>query len=151
MQDPGFTEEQKQYLEGFISALIKKRGAELPTPSPSIQPDAQTRGSIAHEQQLGEPAYIHLAAQDRWMKANGSLPPEELAKRAKHPFDMWDEMLANAAAGPCTSATATARCSDTTGPGATALSWSYSLRIWPQSVSGAVRASLWTALIAAWI
>jgi ferredoxin-nitrite reductase len=98
VQDLGFTEEQKQYLEGFISALFKKHGAELPIASPSIQIDAQTSGSTAGEQRLKDPAYIHLAAQDRWVKAGGKLVPEELAKRAKHPFDMWDEMLANAAA-----------------------------------------------------
>ena len=32
------------------------------------------------------------------MHKSGQLVPEELAKREKHPFDMWDEMLANAAA-----------------------------------------------------
>src|SRR5262249_13168233 len=38
----------------------------------------------------------HVAAQDRIVAAGGKLVPEELAKRAKHPFDMWDEMQANA-------------------------------------------------------
>jgi ferredoxin-nitrite reductase len=96
--DLGFTEEQKQYLAGFISALIEKHRAELPTSSPSIQTDAQTSGNAAGEQRVKDPAYIHLEAQDRWTKAGGKLVPEELAKRVKHPFDMWDEMLANAAA-----------------------------------------------------
>ena len=98
VQDLGFTEEQKQYLDGFISALVKKHSAELPTSSPSIRTDAQTGGSTADEQRLKDPAYIHLEAQDRWVRAGGKLVSEELAKRAKHPFDMWDEMLANAAA-----------------------------------------------------
>jgi ferredoxin-nitrite reductase len=99
VQDLGFTEEQKQYLAAFISALIEKQRAELPTSSPSIQTDAQTPVNEALEQRLGDPAYIHLEAQDRWAKAGGKLAPEELAKRVKHPFDMWDEMLANGAAG----------------------------------------------------
>ena len=99
MQDFGFTEEQKQYLEGFIAALVKKRGAELPTASSSVHGNAQIEGSKTDEERLKDPAYIHLEAQDRWLQAGGKLAPEELAKRAKHPFDMWDEMLANAAAG----------------------------------------------------
>src|SRR5215813_2451966 len=99
VQDLGFTEEQKQYLEGYIAALIKKRGGKTPMYSSSVQHDAQTGSKKFGRQWLRDPAYIHLEAQDRWTKAGGKLVPEELAKRAKHPFDMWDEMLANAAAG----------------------------------------------------
>ena len=97
--DFGFTEEQKQYLEGYIAALVKQRGAELATVSPSVRANAQTSGVRTSDLQLNDPAFIHIEAQDRWVNAGGKLVPEELAKRAKHPFDMWDEMLANAAAG----------------------------------------------------
>ena len=38
-------------------------------------------------------------AQDRAVPAGGTLVAEEAAKRGKNPFDMWDEMAANAAAG----------------------------------------------------
>ena len=99
MQDSGFTNEQKQYLEGFISAIINKRGADLPASWSSVKTNAQSRGSKAEENRLRDPAYIHLEAQDRWIEAGAKLVPEELAKRAKHPFDMWDEMLTNAEAG----------------------------------------------------
>jgi ferredoxin-nitrite reductase len=98
VQDFGFTAEQKQYLEGFISALIKKRGAELPTSAALVEASAHV-GSSRTGEELKDPAHIHLEAQDRWLKTGEKLAPEELAKRAKHPFDMWDEMLANAAAG----------------------------------------------------
>jgi ferredoxin-nitrite reductase len=98
VQDFGFTAEQKQYLEGFIAALIKKRGADLPTSAALVEADAHV-GSSRTGEELKDPAYIHLEAQDRWLKAGGKLALEEFAKRAKHPFDMWDEMLANAAAG----------------------------------------------------
>jgi ferredoxin-nitrite reductase len=94
VQDFGFTAEQKQYLEGFIAALIKKRGAELPTSAALVEADAHVGSS-----RTGGELNIHLEAQDRWLKTGEKLAPEELAKRAKHPFDMWDEMLANAAAG----------------------------------------------------
>ncbi len=98
MQDPGFTEGQKQYLEGFIAGLIKKRMADLPIASSSVQPNAQTQSNEEREP-ASDPNHIHWAAQNRWSKTGAKLVPEELAKRAKHPFDMWDEMLANAAAG----------------------------------------------------
>ncbi len=47
----------------------------------------------------GRPEAIHFAAQDRTVAAGGKLTREEEAKRAKHPFDMWDEIAANAARG----------------------------------------------------
>jgi ferredoxin-nitrite reductase len=71
----------------------------MPTSLPSVQANAQTSGSKIDERRLRDPAYIHLEAQNRWLKAGGKLVPEEVTKQAKHPFDMWDEMLANAAAG----------------------------------------------------
>jgi hypothetical protein len=51
--------------------------------------------------------------------------------------------------GPSSSATATARLSATIGDGSSRVSWSYSATTWDQSVSEAVGASVWTALIAA--
>jgi ferredoxin-nitrite reductase len=98
VQDSGFTEEQKQYLEGFLSAIAKKRGLEMPTASASIPGNAQIAVNPLGEEQKSDPTYIHIEAQNRAALAGGQLVPEELAKREKHPFDMWDEMLANAAA-----------------------------------------------------
>src|SRR5437868_3797195 len=96
-ENPGFTEDQKQYLEGFIAGLAKKRGIALPNgaappaPDPAATPSEPASGN--------DPTGIHRLAQDRAVAAGGALVPEEVAKRAKNPFDMWDEMLANAAAG----------------------------------------------------
>ncbi len=95
-QDPGFTEDQKQYLEGFIAGIAKKRamsvpnGAAVATPAPPGEAGAPSSA---------DPAAIHIAAQDRAVASGGKLVPEELAKREKNPFDMWDEMAANAAEG----------------------------------------------------
>jgi ferredoxin-nitrite reductase len=83
VQDQGFTEAQKQYLAGFITAIAGKRGNPVPA--------AIASGA--------DPTAIHREAQDRALAAGGQLVPEELAKRDKNPFDMWDEMLANAEAG----------------------------------------------------
>src|ERR1700733_13050709 len=85
MADAGFTDEQKQYLEGFITAIANKRGIGVPSSASNPYP--------------ADPMAIHYEAQDRVVAAGGKLVPEEVAKREKHPFDMWDEIAANAAAG----------------------------------------------------
>ncbi len=95
-QDPVFSEDQKQYLEGFIAGIARKRGISVPisaATATSPQPPAAPPASVV------DPTTIHVAAQDRAVAAGGRLVPEELAKREKHPFDIWDEMAANAAAG----------------------------------------------------
>jgi ferredoxin-nitrite reductase len=76
-----FTEEQKRYLEGLGRGLAIARSAAAPAaPAPS------------------GPERIHFEAQNRVLATGGKLTREEEAKRAKHPFDMWEEMAANAAA-----------------------------------------------------
>jgi ferredoxin-nitrite reductase len=82
MADPGFTEEQKQYLEGFLGGVLARRG-----------------GAVVPAAPLKEAGDIHRAAQDRAVAAGGKLTHEELAKREGHPLDLWDEMRDNAAAG----------------------------------------------------
>jgi len=91
--EAGFTEEQKQYLEGFIAAIANKRGISVPNTS-SLAVLAGAANPYP-----ADPMAIHYAAQDRIATAGGKLVPEEIAKREKHPFDIWDEMAANAAAG----------------------------------------------------
>jgi ferredoxin-nitrite reductase len=97
-ENPGFTEDQKQYLEGFIAGLAKKRGIALPNGAAApaaISPTADPTEAAPSD----DPTLIHRFAQDRAVAAGGKLVPEELAKREKNPFDMWDEIAANAAAG----------------------------------------------------
>jgi ferredoxin-nitrite reductase len=91
--DQGFSDEQKQYLEGFIAAIANKRGIAL---SGDASGPAAARGANPYPT---DPMAIHYEAQDRAAAAGGKLVPEEVAKREKHPFDMWDEIAANAAAG----------------------------------------------------
>ena len=95
-QETAFSEDQKEYLEGFIAAIARKRGMPLPNGAPSSA--AAPAGNSAPETGA-DPVAIHRAAQDRAVAAGGKLVPEELAKREKNPFDIWDEMSANAAAG----------------------------------------------------
>src|SRR5438132_4309267 len=97
-ENPAFTADQKQYLEGFIAGIAQRRGIPLPNgaaPDTTLAPPSST----SHPEPSSDPTTIHRAAQDRAVAAGGTLVPEELAKRAKNPFDMWDEMAANAAAG----------------------------------------------------
>ena len=87
--DHGFTEDQKQYLEAFIIGIANRRG---------ISP-AGAATSAAAKRCPADPMAVHYEAQDRVVAAGGTLTAEEVAKREKHPFDMWDEIAANAAAG----------------------------------------------------
>ena len=76
-----FTEAQKQYLEGLGRGLAAARTGAPPAAVPS------------------GPEKIHFEPQNRVLAAGGKLTREEEAKRAKHPFDMWDEIVANGAKG----------------------------------------------------
>ncbi|HWB51888.1 MAG TPA: NirA family protein [Stellaceae bacterium] len=91
--EQGFTDEQKQYLEGFITAIANKRGTDLPGTAAVGGP------ASGGNPRPGDPMAIHDEAQDRVVASGRKLTPEEIAKRDKHPFDIWDEMAANAAAG----------------------------------------------------
>jgi ferredoxin-nitrite reductase len=81
MSELGFTEEQKQYLDGFLRGIVMRQGGVAPAAAVSLEPD------------------IHRAAQDRFIAAGKKLVPEEEAKRKSHPLDMWDELRAEAAEG----------------------------------------------------
>src|SRR5437763_6545216 len=89
-EGPAFTEDQKQYLEGYLAGIASKRAIGLPNGAAS---------PTAPGEPPAGPEAIHRTAQDRTVAAGGTLVPEEVAKRDKHPFDIWDEIAANAAAG----------------------------------------------------
>ena len=91
--ESGLSDEKKLYLEGFIRGVAARQGGGLggtvpPTPTASAPGDG---AGVLHP--------IHREAQDRFTAAGRKLVPEEEAKRRKNPFDMWDEMAANAEAG----------------------------------------------------
>jgi ferredoxin-nitrite reductase len=84
-----FDPEQKQWLQGFVSGIEARKAADKlanrpagASASPTVGPDA-----------------LQFAAQDRTVAAGGKLVAEETAKRAKHPLDRWDEVVARAEAG----------------------------------------------------
>ena len=92
MVEADLSEEQKRYLEGFMSGLAAKRsavtGQAAPVAGASVADAAQPHGAPDS----------HRAAQDRFLAQGKALVPEELAKRQGHPLDMWDEIAANVAA-----------------------------------------------------
>jgi ferredoxin-nitrite reductase len=82
--DEQFSDEQKQYLQGFLS------GAGLTGITRS------TNGTPTKEKPVG-PEAVHFEAQDRFVAAGQKITPEEKSKREKFPLDRWDD-IAQAAA-----------------------------------------------------
>ena len=97
---PDFTEEQQRYLEGFFAGLLRRRaGADSPPAPPGANGAVGSGVVVAPDPAPSGPEAIHRAAQDRFLAAGHKLCAEEMAKRAKNPLDMWEEMRANAEAG----------------------------------------------------
>ncbi len=84
-----FDAEQKQWLQGFVSGIEARKAADKLATRTAGAPAAQPIG----------PDALQYAAQDRTVAAGGKLVAEDVAKRAKHPLDRWDEVVARAEAG----------------------------------------------------
>jgi ferredoxin-nitrite reductase len=97
--EEAFTEEQKQYLHGFVAGSGL---AQLPAAAPTfaatlgIDPNSAASGPSAEGVAPG-PEAIHYRAQDRQVAAGGKLTPEEQAKRKRFPLDQWDDLCRHAA------------------------------------------------------
>jgi ferredoxin-nitrite reductase len=88
-----FDDQQKQWLQGFVSGIEARKAADKLASrapgAPAGQPSSQSIG----------PDALQYAAQDRAVAAGGKLVAEESAKRARHPLDRWDEVVGRAEAG----------------------------------------------------
>ena len=101
----GFSNEQKQYLQGFVAgseALRSQRG--LPSFASTLGvgangPPAPVQAGGASGGRGGAED-IHRQAQDRFLADGAKLVAEEQAKRDKNPFEMWDEMRARGEGRP---------------------------------------------------
>ncbi|MEO8177748.1 MAG: NirA family protein [Deltaproteobacteria bacterium] len=85
MPTKGFTETQKQYLEGLVSGLRAGR------------PGARSAATqLVASAPLGEvpagPDQVLWEAQDRFLQAGRRLSPEEKVKRRQPPEDLWRRM-----------------------------------------------------------
>jgi len=102
LADAGFTEEQQQYLQGFVAGTDAVRGARgLPTFAATLGLSAAEAARPTEAQQALPAGYhaaeaIHVAAQEKQLASGKQLTAEENAKRAKNPFETWDELQANA-------------------------------------------------------
>lgn len=94
--EPTFTEVQQNYLQGFAAGCAALRG-NVPTFAATLM--ATQESAVAQSAGPADGRRIHWEAQDAAVAAGQKLCPEEQAKRAKDPFQMWEEMKANAAAG----------------------------------------------------
>jgi len=90
-----FTAEQQHYLQGFAAGCTSLQGgATFAQTLAAMQPAAAVAPAGP-----GDARQIHWEAQERAIAAGGKLSAEEQAKRDKDPFQMWDELEANAASG----------------------------------------------------
>jgi len=94
-----FTEEQRQYLAGFVAGTDVARSARgHATFADTLE--ANGAGALLNGHSNGQssasPDRMFLAAQDRFLAAGKKLCPEEEAKRAKPPLDLWDEIQQHA-------------------------------------------------------
>ena len=81
-----FSPEQQEYFKGFMAGVEARRG--------SLAPAGGGGGEGG-----GAPPDAMRAAQDAAVAKGGKLTAEEKAKRAKHPLDRWDEVVARAEQG----------------------------------------------------
>ena len=86
MNGQPFTQDQQEYLKGFMSGVEARRSALGLTLAPETAVAA-------------DPSDLQRTAQDRVLAQGGKLVAQEEAKRAKHPLDRWDEITALAAEG----------------------------------------------------
>jgi ferredoxin-nitrite reductase len=101
MENQDFTEEQKQYLQGFLSGSNAARVSRgLPGLAGALNVDAiSTNGHSAGNEPSGPPTPdIHgWKAQHATLAEGKKLTEQEEAKRKIHPLDQWDDIAQHAA------------------------------------------------------
>jgi ferredoxin-nitrite reductase len=83
-----FDDQQKQWLQGFVSGIEARKAADRLTNRNATAVAPSNNADI-----------LQVAAQDRVLAAGGKLVAEETAKRQRHPLDRWDEVESRAKAG----------------------------------------------------
>ncbi len=89
--DPGFTAEQKQYLQGFFAGAMQRMPFAGVLPNGQITNDPATAANMAAPVPEGaeEPTF--------WGTPISDLCAEEVWKYERNPLDCWDDLLAHAA------------------------------------------------------
>jgi ferredoxin-nitrite reductase len=92
-----FTDDQKQYLQGFASgADVTRTVRGMPTFAATLGLAPGTGTPAAGAVPTG-PDAVHILAQNRTIAEGKKLTPQEEAKRKRHPLDMWDDLVKHAA------------------------------------------------------
>jgi ferredoxin-nitrite reductase len=104
MNSQEFSEEQKLYLQGFLSGSNAGRVARgLPDLAATFGQGAQAVASAPvaapHETTPEGPDHLGILAQDRTIAQGKKLTDQEAAKRKKHPLDQWDDIAVHAREG----------------------------------------------------
>jgi ferredoxin-nitrite reductase len=100
MSEAPFTEEQQQYLQGFVAGAEAARHVRgLPTFAATLGLATGNRPPQAAHDAPARAEDLQRLMQDRFLAEGKKLTAEEQAKRNKNPFEMWDEMRQQAAAG----------------------------------------------------
>lgn len=92
MLNQDFSEEQKLYLQGFMSGTSLVRGSDF---TGVIAPAANSSHGAPVEET--GPDALGRTAQNRVLKAGGKLTEQEAAKRETHPLDQWDDIRRHSA------------------------------------------------------
>src|SRR5262245_35212389 len=98
--DPSeLNDDQRQYLQGFISgAQFARSGQGLSTFEQTLGMTSKVAAPPARgEDETSSPEALHWTAQRRVIDEGKTLTPQEKAKRARHPLDMWDDVVGHAA------------------------------------------------------
>ncbi len=90
MTDQPFSQDQQEFLKGFMSGVEAKRSSL----GLSLAP-----GGAAAPAASVDPTDLQRIAQDQTLAGGGKLTPEEEAKRKRNPLDRFDEIAARAAKG----------------------------------------------------
>ncbi len=104
MNDADLTEEQKNYLHGFVAGsgvlqLLPTFAGTLGLSLHGAGIGSASASGAAAAATLTCPEAIHFQAQDQQTAAGGKLVPEEVAKRKRFPLDQWDDLARHAAEG----------------------------------------------------
>jgi ferredoxin-nitrite reductase len=91
MSAQDFSEEQRRYLEGFVSGVQARRASQ------GLKPLGAE--GVAGCSQPSGPDKEHLEAMARFEAAGKKLSPEEKAKRDEHPFDAYARFKEESAKG----------------------------------------------------
>ena len=95
METDAFTDEQKRYLEGFVSGVQTSRVAAGLRP---MSNGSGSNGSGGLPEPVG-PDAVHLKAMAKVELSGKKLSNEEKAKRDDHPFEAYPRLKAEAEAG----------------------------------------------------